>query len=118
MGNFLQILPLELRRQIYRELLLADHEIAPPKCPSESVAPSQLHPAILRVNKQTYSEASTILYEENHFYCNSTMYDNVLDMHPDVLLGDQFSVNLFDRVKHVGDHTLRLPFLWFVASLL
>ena len=124
MGNFLQVLPLELRRQIYRELLLAKEEIAAPgldlrpKSPSKSVETHQLHPAILRVNKQTYSEASTILYEENKFYCNTTMYDDQLSMDSKLLLSDQYSMKLFDRVKHVSDRALESPFSWFVASLL
>ena len=37
------------------------------------------------------------------------MNDNVLDMPFDVLLGKQCSLNLLDRVKHVGDHDLGLP---------
>lgn len=51
-------LPLELRRRIYRELLLPDDGI--PGSTSYN-----LQPALLRVNKQFYSEGCDVLYKDN-----------------------------------------------------
>lgn len=126
MGTFLQVLPLELRLQIYRELLVAKKAVtAPgarpkPKSPGRSGAlrltfilkpQKQLHPAILRVCKQTYAEASFILLKENHFYYNDVKHVMMLE-------NDQYATQALAGIKHVGGHIPGSPFIWFLASML
>ena len=65
-------LPLELRFQIYRELLSPD----PGRCyilwdvKNRREAAFNIYPAIVQVSKQTYSEAISILYDNNNFQVN------------------------------------------------
>ena len=62
-----------MRLQIYSELLVlaegieftTDDRLSPP--PLIRVPIKRLYPAILRTNKKVYSEASAVLYSDNHF---------------------------------------------------
>jgi hypothetical protein len=58
-------IPFEIREKIYRMLLTTA------KCttlePTTLTLRFHLQPAILRINKQTSDEATTILYQKNHF---------------------------------------------------
>lgn len=59
-------LPRELRDKIYDHLLRIDR-FSTLKC--DAKGPSSLDLSILRVNRQSYQEASKILYEENPWVC-------------------------------------------------
>ena len=69
MPSFFGDLPLKLRIQIYRELLVSDESVDVIKYPGpRSNKPhrrTNLHPAILRSCRQAYAEALGYLYEEN-----------------------------------------------------
>ena len=56
-GSRLLSLPLELRTQIYRELLLPDQS-------EKRYSSYHMHPVILRVSKQIYAEAKRVLYDD------------------------------------------------------
>ena len=97
MANFLEILPLELRTLIYRELLLTENDPRLPGVDSRhSPLKTKLNPAILKVCRQINAEASVILYEGNHFtYSLLCMADNDL-------CHDRISMSSFKRIKHVS----------------
>ena len=116
MASFLQVLPLELRRQIYSELLIAKHEVLPPVADLKAMYPieinpiKQLHPAILRVSKQTYSEAVNILYEDNHFYFNNTKHLMELE-------GNLNVTRAFARIKNVTHPGIITPISSYKLAL-
>ncbi|KAI8948200.1 hypothetical protein F4801DRAFT_469400 [Xylaria longipes] len=66
-------LPAEIRLQVYSELLVLPEPIVfeadsgPPSPPLFRSNRDGLCPALLRVNKQVYSEASSLLYSNNRF---------------------------------------------------
>ena len=66
---FMDTLPAEIRMLIYRELLRDKKSVLKPQGESHNdcIPKKNLYPAILGVCKQTYAEASAILYEENSF---------------------------------------------------
>ncbi|KXJ85158.1 hypothetical protein Micbo1qcDRAFT_128483 [Microdochium bolleyi] len=65
-GSFL-LLPCELRLKIYRNLLL-EPPSTDQKCPR-----AHSSAAILRTNRQIYSEAMPVLYSENEFLAHESM---------------------------------------------
>ena len=72
--------PLELRTEIYQELLTDDFDYLEPlgRNPHDKSIKKVLHTPILRVCKQAYAEASTVLYEKNtfRFECLCTCFEN------------------------------------------
>lgn len=71
--RFLQKIPVELREQVYKHLLV-DSILSTPACINRNNAHHHvntvkfgLHPNILRVNRQIYDEASKVLYGDNTF---------------------------------------------------
>lgn len=109
--------PLELRTKIYEELL----------CPNPTriktlyhdtkgrSIPLNLHPSILRVNRQIYFEANSLLYDNNIFELNlesivrrsqqSNYYDNEPDPPPLFITGTFQSSNtqpFFRDANHTG----------------
>lgn len=96
MAMLLHKLPLELRQQIYRELLLVTQDSLPPYGPDRvaNTSRKQLHSNILRACKQTYAEASLVLYEESHYACDwAPAFWNYYQEGADV--------RAFGRIKHV-----------------
>ena len=68
MTLFFERLSLEIRNQVYRELLVEEHgplETDYHGYLYKTIKP--LYPAILCTCKQAYQEASAVLYEQNHF---------------------------------------------------
>ena len=59
-------LPLEVRNQIYEELLIDGKRFFVVDGPGSRKTKSNLHPAILSTCRQAYYEASAILYGQNH----------------------------------------------------
>lgn len=75
-------LPLELRRQIYHELLKAENVRQPPN--KHLVRDYRFETAILRVNKRLHGEAYDVLYGGNTFVvvsCNWAMITTILTEH-------------------------------------
>jgi hypothetical protein len=68
MPGFLD-LPVEIRLQIYSELLIQSETIVVPWTSGDWLTTNTVcvYPEILRVNKKIHSEASPILYSENRF---------------------------------------------------
>lgn len=79
MANFLD-LSIELREQIYHYLLY--YPPPDPHSPNVLAAPiATLHPAILAVNKQIYTEALPILYAHNSFRSHPTLLTSFPSLH-------------------------------------
>ncbi|KUJ10057.1 uncharacterized protein LY89DRAFT_740458 [Mollisia scopiformis] len=92
--HLLKTIPIEVRREIYKYLLinpilgsiksLHNREGSAPGLFGEGAAKSSyrkrygLHPALLRTCKAVYGEAATILYESNTFFFQSLSNENVL----------------------------------------
>lgn len=90
-------LPLELREKIYSELLVvAVPLVLEPYdgnlCPPVGSRRRGLYPAILRVNKKAYREASRLLYSENRFEIpNATGSPEIPETAPVALFLSQIS---------------------------
>ena len=112
MATILNKLPREMRDQIYRELLVDDvygigivHD-----CHHQFTKRKQLSPAILRVCKQVFFEASIILYEENTFYFTDAIYcgrpghenESIDCTHVILFPPHEKTIGTFDRIKHVS----------------
>ena len=109
MASFLNKLPIEIRNQIYEDLLL--YNAGPIKLNFDGNAIDRwhgrnvgLHTAVLRTCKQAYAEGSNVLYGHNHFhYC------------PTIFLSHRYKKELpitcaFQKIKHVSYFSLPL---WF-----
>ena len=109
MATILNKLPPELRNQIYRELLVDVRCIRITKDWNAAFfEPEPLCPAILRVCKQVYLEASPILYGGNKFYFSEPDY--LADLRKSILfplLGK--GAGEFKRIKHVSQSRNRFP---------
>lgn len=97
MAIFLERVPLEIRNQIYEELLISrEHAIKLRlrKAPNHK-HPNKIQSAVLRTCKQIYDEASIVLFEHNRF--RFTSYT------PSWLnyLKDDPSYKNLNRIKHV-----------------
>jgi hypothetical protein len=79
---FLDWLPLDVRYQIYKMLLvsplLADPKALIPRPYAKCNQHFNLHPELLRVCRKIYNEASIVLYETNTFalYCLADSYES------------------------------------------
>lgn len=117
-------IPVELRNNIYRHLLLGVRtRYQPQNAPGQYTSPVNsytsaahlyhFHTNILAVNKQIHDEASNILYKENTFVVLSSKspsfeyFRNITDV-PIV------SVRFAGRMKH---HAMRLHFAWATPPL-
>lgn len=94
-------LPLELRRKIYRELLLDEHLPLQPQTRliTRIRTRKKIHTTILRACKQVYCEAIAVLYEENAF-----LYEILPFVHAyeDRKRGDELTDENFKRINHVS----------------
>ena len=101
MATFLDILPIEIRNQIYEDLLLyRDGSImlnfdgnAIDRGEGEKVG---LHTAILRTCKQAYAEGSNVLYGHNHFRYCTTVFLSYKNRQYRPL------TSVFQKIKHVS----------------
>ena len=99
-------LPMELRHEIYRELLLAKNDQAL-HCQWRAFVfeKANIHPAILRTCKQIHAEASEILYGDNTFiYRYILEYIEPRYAYPKLGLterGDQLTERTFSKIRHV-----------------
>ena len=101
MANILNKLPIEIRNQIYEDLLLYRDGFITLNFDGDSIDRSDgdnvgLHTAILRTCKQLYAEGSDVLYGHSRFrYC-----PNVLMSHE--YKGDRPTTSAIKKIRHVS----------------
>ena len=93
MASFFDKVPLEVREQVYRELLV--NQDGAIELDGRYCNKRKLYTAILRTCKQAYTEASAVLYEQNHFRFESWPEATSLDRNG-ILEGN------FARIKQVS----------------
>ena len=103
-------LPLELRRTIYRELLLdKDLPLQPQSYWVTRIRPRRkIQPTILRACKQVYSEGMEILYEENVFRYEILPFVYASEGRK---RGDRLLDENFERINHVS--SVQIPLQLF-----
>lgn len=94
MAAFFDRVPLEVREKVYQGLLVNEDGAIELHWSGRDFK-GKLHPAILRTCKQAYTEASPVLYEQNHFRHKSQS-----DMGTSLRSSDRLASN-FGRIKHV-----------------
>jgi hypothetical protein len=101
-------LPREIRDQIYSELL-TDPEIINFSADQSSQSTlfrskrNDLCPAVLRLNKQTHSETSPVLYSKNRFHFNDTYtpFSSRTDRAPLSLFLSQIGTSQAHLIRHI-----------------
>ena len=94
MAIFFEKVPLEVRHQVYQELLVNKHRFFVLDGSSRHRIETELHPAILRTCKQAYVEGSAILYGQNHF--------RYTELSSTALTKDDCPVDNIEKIKHVS----------------
>ena len=106
MATFLEKLPVEIRNQIYEDLLLYRDGCITLNFDGNAIDRWEgdrvgLHTAILRICKQAYAEGSNVLYGHNHFRYCPTAFLSISNK----IYGPLTSV--FQKIKHVSYLSLR-----------